>query len=318
MVIKEVNHVRLAKISGSTAILLIVVIFAALWALGYIEIPSKPETVLPAEQGVAVTKPLKISVIDQWAGQAVGSATVKIYKGTVLMESLTTDATGIATSALSYKSGDELHIQIVKDNAQLWKTIEVPYMSKADAESLTVNPINIPFYTLGTYIIKIMDGDGNVYSSGGTLNFTTLGKDVVTLTITIYNTQDNTGYISSYNPILGEARNPYIVLTISGTNFDKLGVQGFSYRKDLAASSVFFTQVSDDGLVKYKVGNVYQKEGTWSITITIDGSALSAGDSISASFVLKLFADGNKYLSTNVWSSETVVDAATFDLTIAK
>ena len=312
---------RLYPAKASSWIIVLLLILAAAWYFGYIQIPGfsvAPPSATPSQNTVAVTKPLKISVIDQWAGQAVSSATVKIYRGPTLQESLTTDATGIATSALSYKSGEQLYIHVVKGNAELWKTVEVPYMSPADAESLTVNPVNIQFYTLGTYTIKIMDSDGNAYTSGGTLNFTTLGKDVVTLTITVYNTVDNSGYISSYNPVLGEARNAYIVLELSGTNFDKVSIQGLPAKKDLAATSYYWIQVPDDGLVKYKVGNTYVKPGVYSITITVDGSALTSGDSVTAKFILKLFADDNLFVQRGVWSSETALDAATFTLTLAK
>lgn len=292
--------------------------------MGYIQIPGinfKQQAIVQQggeAGGVAVTKPLKIAVIDKWQGSAVASATIKIYKGQTLMETLTTDASGLATTALSYKSGEQLYLHISKGSAEVWVPLTVPYMSESDAQSLTVNPVNVEFYTLGSFSIQVMDGDGNSYTTGGTLNFTALGKNVVTLTITIYNTLDNSGFMESYNPVLGEKRAAYLIAEFSGTGYDVLGITGFQYSKETASKRVFFNHIVDDELVKYKVGNTYQKDGVTSITITIDGSALTAGQSVTMSITLKLFADGDKYLSSNVWSSETSVDAATFTLTLTK
>ena len=262
--------------------------------------------------GVAVTKPLQIAVVDPIAGSAVSSATVKLYEDKILKESLTTDSNGKATSTLPYMSGMGLNIYVANGNSKMWEQTTVPYMSPEDAQALTTNFISIDFFTLGTYSIKIMDQFGNVYTSGGSLNFTTLGVDTVTLTITIYNTQDNTGYKSSYDPINGVNWYAYLVGSTAGTS---VTVQGFEQSVQRGTTTYYLVHVPDDGLTRQLVGQQYVYPGTWSYSITLNKGSLTSGSSQSFTFTLYGYFDPS-YFATNGVGSPDVLSLATFSLTL--
>ena len=270
-------------------------------------------TQTPASNQVAVMKPLQVAVVDPVAGSAVSSATVKIYQGTVLKESLTTDSTGKATSTLPYKSGTVLSFEIINGNSKEWKTITVPYMSPQDAQSLTTNFIDLPFFTLGTYSIKVMDQFGNVYASGGTINFTALGADTITLTISVYNSQDNTGYVSSYDPINKVNWYAYLLASTSGTS---VSVTGFEKSVQRGTTTYYMVHVPDDGLTRQLVGQQYVKPGTWSYSITINKGSLAAGSTQSFTITLWAYFDPN-YFANNGVGSPDALSLATFTLNVA-
>jgi len=270
------------------------------------------KTNTPAQNGVMVDKPLKISVIDPIAGQALASATVQIYDANGnLMETLTTDSSGQATTAMSYKSGSIIYAYVESGNTKLWQKITVPYMSQYDAQASSVNPVTIQAFTLGTYVIKVMDQFGNVYSSGGTLNFTTLGTNTVSLTIQIYNTQDNTGYKSSYDPL--NKVHWDAVARLYATNPDFV-VSGLTNSVDRGTTTYWLQQVPDQSLTRQKVGDQYTSTGVYTFTVTINKGGLSSTQTLNID--LMGYFDPN-YFAQNGIGSNAQVSLATFTLNIA-
>lgn len=297
-------------------LLLGLLIFA--WYGGYIKfetqsIATVTQTETAALEGVAVNKPLLISVVDPIAGQSVASATVKIYDGTTLMETLTTGSNGQVTTAMPYPSGKRLNIYIESGNSKKWVTITVPYMNQADAQATSTNYVTLPFFTLGTYSIKVIDQFGNVYTSGGTLNFTTLGSDTVSLTIQIYNTQDNTGYESSHDPISNVDWKAVFRAYATNPSFI---VSGFERNVERGTTSYYLKVIPDDGLIRQKVGTQYVKPGVYTFTITLQKGSLAAGSSEVLTLDLFAYFDPNYFATTGIGSNDQL-QLATFTLNIA-
>jgi hypothetical protein len=274
-----------------------------------------PGAVAPVEQAnlVSVTKPLKIAVVDPIAGSAVASATVKVYEGQTLKESLTTGSDGTVTTTLPYPSDAVLNIYVVSGSSKIWKTVTVPKMSTQDAESLTTNYVSIETFTLGTYSIKITDQFGNTYASGGTLNFTTLGAETVSLTVTIYNSADNTGYISSFDPINNVNWQAWLVASTGGSSVTYTGAERNVQR---GTTTYYLNHIADDGLIRQKVGNSYVKQGVTSVTITVGKGSLTAGSSQAFTYTLYGYFDAD-YFATNGIGSPDAASLATFSLTLA-
>lgn len=307
------------RISLSTMFLVIILIFGAAWYFGYLNLSTIPTGQIPQTGTVDVTKPIKFSLIDPLAGSAIQSATIEIY-GTdkVLKESLITSSgsgeEGTCSTAMPYKSGTTLWIKISKAGyVTRWVTVTVPKMSQADAQSLTYNYIPLNTVNLGTYSIKIMDQFGNVYSSGGTANFTTLGTNSLTLTVTVYNTEDNSGYISSVNPIIGQSLGSTVRFYSSGS---ALAISGFQSSVTRGSTTYYFVDLSDDAMTRQKVGEQYTKTGTTSFTINVNKGSLASGNSENLVFNLYGYFDKN-YFSQYGTGGELATSLASFTLTLA-
>jgi len=299
-----------------------ILLFFLAWYYGYINIPipqrvvqppSVPEP--PRDEYVDVNKPIQFALTDPLGGAAIPSANIYIYgSDRVLKETLVTDSTGIKTSALPYRSGEVIYVKVAKEGyVTRWFTIVVPKMTRVDAQSLTSNFIALQTYNLGTYTIKATDQFGNSYNSGGTLNFTTLGANTVSVTFSIYNTEDNSGYISSYDFLNGINLNAVLLTSTGGSAVTVSGAGNSVVR---GTTTYWITVLSDDGLTRQLVGQTYVKPGVTSVTITFNKGSLTAGSSQQFTFNVYIYFD-QAYFAANGIGGPEAVSVASFTLTLA-
>jgi len=305
------------KIKGWHIAAVLLIVFL-LWYGGYIKfnIQQAPQQQPPSgENLVSVNKPVKFALNDPLAGAAVASANIYIYgQDKVLKESLTTDSAGTATSVLPYQSGSVINVKVVKSGyVTRWFAVAVPKMSPADAQSLTSNFVPLQTFQIGSYTIKVTDQFGNSYSTGSTLNFTALGANTVSVTLTIYNTKDNSGYISSFDPINNINLNAVMLTSTSGSS---VTVQGAGASVVRGTTTYWITVLNDDGLTRQLVGNQYVKPGVASVTITFGKGSLAAGSSQTFTFNLQVYFD-QSYFAANGIGGPDAASLASFSLTLA-
>lgn len=297
-------------------IVAIALIIVAMWYTGVLSFSIQgPQEQTPETQLVSVNKPLQFAVVDPLGGGGLASASVLVY-GTdkVLKESLTTATDGYtAQTALPYQSGTTLYVKILKSGyVTRWMQVTVPKMTPTDAQAQTTNYISLQTVPLGTYTIKVTDQFGNVYTDGSDLNFTSLNVSTVSITISIYNTVDNTGYISSYDPLNGINLRSVLVLGTAGSDVSISGAGGSITR---GTNSYWCITVNDDGLTRQIIGNQYVKPGVTSITFTINKGALSAGEEQDFTFTLYAYFD-QTYFAQNGIGGPDASSLATFGLTL--
>ncbi|RLI46918.1 hypothetical protein DRO69_02000 [Candidatus Bathyarchaeota archaeon] len=267
------------------------------------EQPGEPPT-----GTVPVNKILRLSVIDKFAGSVVTGATVKIYDGQTLLETATDNNDGTYDTALTYPSGKELNVYVAKSTAKMWKTITVPYMTEADAAAATVNTVNLDFFTRSSLTMTVIDGDGNSYSNGGSINKTsggTPGKSLITLTVSLYVSSDNTGFISSYDPINQLNWYPLLTAKTTGTNYENVVVSGFAQGYEKGTNMYYVTKLADTDVTKYKVGNNYVYPGSSSFTFTLDLSGYS-GDAADLVLTVYFYADSAYHQAKGSWGPDSV------------
>jgi biopolymer transport protein ExbD len=264
---------------------------------------------------VPVNKPLLISLQDPLKGAAIASATVYIYTpDKVLRETLTTDSAGKVTTALPYQSDSTIYVKVVKSGyVTRWYTVTVPRMTQADAQSSTTNFVALQDVAIGTYTIKVTDQFGTTYTSGGSLNFTTLGVTSVSLQVSIYNTVDNTGYVSSNDFLNGVNLNAVFMVSTGGS---AVVVSGAGTPVTRGTTSYWLQQVPDDGLTRQLVGQTYVKPGTTGVTFSVNKGSLAHGSTQAFTLTLYVYFD-IAYFSTNGIGGPDATPVATFSLNFA-
>jgi hypothetical protein len=307
------------KIKGWHIVAVLLIIFL-LWYGGYIKFnvqqpQQQPQQPQPGETLVSVNKPVKFALSDPLAGVALASANIYIYgQDKVLKESLTTDSAGTVTSALPYQSDSVINVKVAKSGyVTRWFAVTIPEMSPADAQSLTSNFVPLQTYNLGTYTIKATDQFGNSYTSGGTLNFTALGATTVSVTITIYNTEDNSGYVSSHDYLNNINLNAVLLCSTPGSSVTVTGAGSSVMR---GTTTYWISVLNDDGLTRQLVGNQYVKPGVTSVTITFGKGNLAAGSTQAFTFNLQDYFD-QTYFTTNGIGGPDAASLASFSLTLA-
>lgn len=280
-----------------------------------IQKPAQPQQPQPsAGELVPVNKPLRIALTDPLAGMAIPNAQLLIYTpDKVLRESLVTDSTGIASTALPYPSDSVVYVKISKPGyVTKWCTVTVPRMTQADAQSLAQNFVALQDVQLGSYVIKVTDQFGNTYTSGSALNFTRLGASVVSVTITIYNTKDNSGYVTSRDFINNINLNAVLLAKTSGTS---VVVQGAGQSVTRGTDTYYMTVLNDDALTRQIIGNQYVKPGVATVTLTFNKGALGAGQTQAFTFNLMAYFDP-QYFAVNGIGGPDAVSLASFTLNL--
>jgi len=269
---------------------------------------------------VDVNKPLQIAVEDPLNGIAISGATVKIIQGTTTMETLTTSSTGIATSSLPYKSGTNLVLEVIATNyVTRFVPVTVPQMSPSDAQALTTNFVSLRDVKLGTPSIQVMYNGVNY--AGTTLNFTTLGVTSVTLTVSIYNTLPNSGWISSYDPVNQQNLNLVAQLYTTGSSVALTGLSSV-----LRGTSTYYLQKVNDGYSNGQVvaGGFSSQSiggattgGVFTYTFTIAKGSLAHGQ--TQAFTLQLYqsADPNLFAQTGTYGPDAAALGSAITVTFA-
>jgi len=237
--------------------------------------------------------PIEFVVKDQYQGGAVDSATIDFYiHGSNVKEETLTTSDGKATSSFSYKSGTLLDIFVAKSNTKCWFLgVEVPSYDTAEkAAQVTKHQIALDFWTLGTYAISVVGPDGNTISNNGDLNKTESGiGNTPTLTVTIRNTVDNTGFKSCSDPIEGYMDQAIALLKLTGTGSENIVLKAPSWPyKEVGTDRYWGSAIPDDGLTRIKAADgTITQEGTYSFTVSLDLTNYS-GD--AADLVLTVYA----------------------------
>jgi hypothetical protein len=284
---KYTNHIRRflhsTKAKGTSAgtILLIVIIVAALvygYGQGWFSNINLPFGVQSGGGGKEdVNRALAFTLTDTYAGSALTSKTLLVYDASgAQVESIATDGTtGIAHTAHTYASGTQLYVKYVTGNTKQWFNVVVPQMYKSEEQASTYNPVALDSFAVGTGSLAIRAAGSAVTSE---YNGTTSGMTPI-FTVELTNTgSDNTGMMDSYDPVYGQAWQLWIVVTISGTNYQTVTYSGFSQAWTLATTYYGANQLSSDMFTKWKVGSNYKPgyQGDQSTTFSIDLSGYPA------------------------------------------
>jgi len=266
---------------------------------------------------VAATRKLSFVCNNQYGGAAIQSATLKVYKGLDVQETLTTDGTtGIVTSGLQYTSGDVLRILLVKGNAKLWYDYTVPKIRKADQDAVANIQVPLQFFDIDTSVtIQLMDGQGNAYSDTNILNFTTLGVNQIVLTVSGYVSADDKSYISSFDPLNNIDWEVVAFGALSGTNYEALAISGWHGSHEKGTTLWGYRTIPDSGVTKNKIGNLYEHDGVFSFSLTLDKGGYS-GDAAALVFYLQGYADPAYHRTYGSYGPDTVAMASTFTLNI--
>jgi len=244
---------------------------------------------------VSVDKQLKFALTARWAGSALASKVLTIYDGDTLAtkEALTTGSDGTINSAYTYKSGKHLYVFLNDGYADVWFDVTVPKMNSKDAESATYNNIPLEGYAIGTYTTDDFRYLGTAISDAGSYNFTLTGE-TQTFTYTLSNTgADNTGLVESYDPIYKQNWHVLVTAKCTGTGYEKAIFYGLDYDFTLGTSHYIGKHADANALSKWKIGNDYVEgyKGVWSMQMTIDGTGLSASDSVTMQINVYICSD---------------------------
>lgn len=281
----------------------------------------------PSTDLMDVTRHIDWQVVDDLAGGGIASVYLYVYDADLRKfegdgSAYKTGTDGTLESGIAYESGQVLKVQAVKSNAKAWYTVIVPKMSKSDADTLTYNPVTLRFFTeIGstTDPTFTLIHQGTSISDGGEYNKTTSGN-TRTFTFSIYNNDDNTGFIESYDPLNDINWYAVVYLKQFGTGYEDISLTGFdgSYEK---GTSMWFhkkiTATGVNGISKYKVGQTYVWDGGWSFAFQGDFTGYS-GTTADWDINVYIYSDPAYREAKSSYGPDSVQLASTFDVDIVE
>lgn len=246
------------------------------------------------EGKVSVDKRLTLVLMNQYAGSIIASKTVDIYDsdGFTPIETVTIGAGGTGDSALPYESGRVLYFRYEDSNDKMWWKETVPKQNEKDAEALTRNTMQLDAFAIGTYTSDSLVHGATSIDDAGEYNFTTSGT-TMSFTYSLANTgSDNTGLISSYDPVYDMKWSPVVYVTFSGTNYETVLVYGFDYDYTLGTTHYVASETDPYALTIHKKANTFLSKGTWEISFTLDGTGYT-GSATTMQFYVYMYSDPN-------------------------
>ncbi len=167
-----------------------------------------------------------------------------------------------------------------------------------DAEKLDTHYTQtLPLTDLGTYTIKVTDSAGTSYTSGTTTyNWTTKGVSQDTFTIAIYETENNAGWASSYNPVDRQNQNLVAQMYFNGTGYQSL-MSGYNSMYTSGTVKNWFRTIPDSTACRQvsSAGQVL-KDGVTVFTITVNKGSFAA-DCESLTIDLRDYFDTARFAS---------------------
>lgn len=257
-------------------------------------IPWGKET---ADGGVEVNKQIKFHMVYAYGGSPIASKTDKfqLYDSdgeTVLEDNLDTDANGHITTGSDYASGRTLYLRYEDSNDKQWWKFTVPKMNKADAESATYNLIRLEGFTIGTYTSDTLRlANGTSLSDASSYNCTADGDNPHFIYELANTGNDNTGLITSYDPVYGQNWNIEMYIAFSGTDYELLVIHNMAYDYTLGTTHYVGKTMNAYKLTKHKVGVDYKSLGTDEVSFWIDTTGLGASASVTMQIIVKAYAD---------------------------
>jgi len=274
---------------------------------------------------VSVNRHIDWQVLDDFAGG--GIATVYLYVYDLELHKYEGDGSAYKTgtdgtleSGISYQSGTQLRVELLKSNAKAWYSVTVPKMSSEDAKTIAVNPLTLRFFTeinSTTAPTFTLNHQGTAIADDGEYNKTTSGN-TRTFAFSIYNNDDNTGYMESYDP-LNEMNWWCVVYLKQYTgNYADISLTGWDGCYEKGSAMYYYKHVTATGLngiSKYKVGQNYVWTGTWTFSFTGDFTGYSGADT-DWDINVYIGSDPTYYKNKSSFGPDSVQLGTTFDVDI--
>lgn len=235
---------------------------------------------------------------------------------------------GDVDTVRSYTTGETLMIKVVDPTDLSYGTVyyswTVPSPSASEIEAgkfkCDLNVLNMD--DVGND--DTMDWDPAWETNAGTAIAADAIKDVTTeswntnyayLNCYIYNDDDDTGYINSWNFEDDLKNNAYFFVDVSGTGWDSFAVRSGATASFSRNNHLYLmVPLSNDALSRDLdpgLGFVGDRDGVHKIGFTYDLTGFEAGDNVTISYGIRFYADWDNFVNLGSWGVDSVEIAET-------
>jgi len=315
------------SVKSSIAVISAVVVAAVviIGAIAWILLPSlstmkRPAGKTPGIQGstvtgISLTRPVKASLGDLYGDNTTIDGTVDFYSASGTKKDSITVSAGTGTSAKDHTSGESYDVKITPTGfVTMWDTYTVP--DAATGEDTTL-PLTANVIDLGTFSPKAMEPDGSYLTDTENTLVDNLSKATDSkpaITFEIRNTEDDSGWLTSTDPLLNRDYKCVFYFTLSENEFEDLVVNapGMGYVSK-TTSRTWFCDISDDAITRIvdADGNVIQN-GVYQKTVTIDMAGWTTSNTIKCTYGIATYTSADYYQYYQTFGSLSSQTTASF------
>ena len=230
---------------------------------------------------------------------------------------------GDVDTVRSYKTGEKLLIKAIDPTDESYCTtyfewiVPSPSASEIEAGKFKCNLDVLNMDDVGND--NTMDWDpawecnnGTAIAASATVDVTNSGYDAnyAYWNLFVYNDDDDTGYINSWNFEDSVKNNAYLFVDISGTGWDRFGVRAGATASFSRNNHLYLmVPLSNDDLSRDLdpgLGFVGSRDGVHQTTFTFDLTSFESGDSVTVAYGIRYYSDWDNFVNLGSWGPDTV------------
>jgi len=284
------------------------------------------------EDTYAVEAPVEFDVRDELAVRPhtdLSDTSVEVWKGGVMVESISLDSEGVGKSSTWFESGETYNLLITNDSDGLvdrWiQDWEVPKSSRPQDDTDKLMSTIKTRSEISSVNWDVKDDEAWIdISDSDTINYSSLDENTLNLNMTVSNPDNNTGWADSQSPITGLNWNNVVYIEVD-TTADMLAEidapSGWSVVDSGTGTEIWYQTLSEESLTRdINSADEVVSEGELDRTLSTDlQSALDVDNSdISLTIGVNNYADATELESTegDSWGAQKS-SVGTFSITLS-
>lgn len=296
----------------AAAVIIVVVIAGGIMLAGW---GSDPEP---------VTMTIKFTATDLLAGDTDAATTmVDIYRlkdgNLVKQETVTMDAVQ-KESGKVYTTGETLYLYLYDStDVSLCKQYLTYNVPPGDPAAVFDGSFQCGLDCVDrgntAYDILVKDHNNTAYADAATMDVTNNSWDsnYAEIDLEVRNSNDDTGYVNSFNFLKNYANNHYLVLKATGTGWDSVNmISGGWDSYDKASARYFVISLDSNDIHRDKLApGDYDPDGTLIKNIVFDFTGFESGDSVTFTYEYRYYSDWSYFQDTGNWGTDSATNPAT-------
>lgn len=282
------------------------------------EAPAEPGLPPGPTTGIVLTRLWKFQLVDTYGDNSNADGEITIYTTDGSLFETITVAGGVGTSTKFYTSRARYNVKVTATNfVTFWRSdYPVPLGGTTQDEYLisTANVVNV-----GTWSPKASQPDGTYLTDTDNAAVDNLSKETSAkpaITFEIRNTEDDSGWFESYDPLLKRTYKTTFYITIESGNFEDVIINAPGMQLDSRSTrKTWYVDVPTSSLLRDKDadGN-YLSTGVFQKVVTLDMTGWTDSTAVKITYGIATYTSAEYYGYYGAWGALASTTEAKFVL----
>lgn len=268
-------------------------------------------------QVLDLTRQWKISIEDTVAENTTAAGFVAIYSLDDVLVENNAFTGGMATTSKYFTSGQQYNVLVAADGfVNVWKSATVPMGATADDAYLHSS---VSIIDLGTFSPKAMAPDLTYLLESGSSVADNLDKSDAskpTVTFTINNTEDDSGFMASRNPLTDVNYKAVFYMYLENGSYEDIVISGVTARYEARSSRrTWYKDIPINSIIYDKdSGGTVISDGTYTIAMTFDLTGWTNATDVGCLYGIAIYTSEDYYAYYGSWGTPSAQTYSCFTI----